>query len=101
MSMKNSSDTIGNRICDLPACSAVPQPTAPPAACSVRFDYITDTCDPINTTGMSYLKVIEKISSSVCVSVCVYVCVWCVCVCVFVFMGVCVCVVCRCVCVCL
>jgi len=33
MSMKNSSDTIGNRTSDLPACSAVPQPTAPPAAC--------------------------------------------------------------------
>ena len=28
--MKNSSDTIGNRIRDLPACIAVPQPTAPP-----------------------------------------------------------------------
>ena len=30
MSMKNSSDTIGNRTRDLLACSAVPQPTAPP-----------------------------------------------------------------------
>ena len=30
MSMKNSNDTIGNQTCDLPACSAVPQPTAPP-----------------------------------------------------------------------
>ena len=30
MSMKNSSDTIGNRTRDLPACSAVPQPTVPP-----------------------------------------------------------------------
>jgi len=30
MSMKNSNDTIGNRTHDLPACSAVPQPTAPP-----------------------------------------------------------------------
>ena len=29
MSMKNSNDTIGNRTRDLPACSAVPQPTAP------------------------------------------------------------------------
>ena len=29
MSMKNSSDTIGNRTRDLPTCSAVPQPTAP------------------------------------------------------------------------
>jgi len=28
--MKNSNDTIGNRTRDLPACSAVPQPTAPP-----------------------------------------------------------------------
>jgi hypothetical protein len=32
MSMKNSSDTVGNRTCNLPACSAVPQPTAPPRA---------------------------------------------------------------------
>jgi len=28
MSMKNFNDTIGNRARDLPACSAVPQPTA-------------------------------------------------------------------------
>ena len=32
MSMKNSIDTIGNRTPHLPACSAVPQPTAPPCA---------------------------------------------------------------------
>jgi hypothetical protein len=32
MSMKNSNDTIGNRTIDLPACSAVPQPTASPRA---------------------------------------------------------------------
>ena len=32
MSMKNSSDTFGNRTRDLPACGAVPQPTAPPRA---------------------------------------------------------------------
>ena len=30
--MKNSNDTIGNRNHDLPACIAVPQPTAPPRA---------------------------------------------------------------------
>ena len=30
MSMKNSSDTIGNRNRDLPACSAMPQPTTLP-----------------------------------------------------------------------
>jgi hypothetical protein len=29
MSMKNSNDTIENRTRDLPACTAVPQPTAP------------------------------------------------------------------------
>jgi hypothetical protein len=28
--MKNSKDPIGNRTHNLPACSAVPQPTAPP-----------------------------------------------------------------------
>jgi hypothetical protein len=32
MSMKNSSDTIGNRTRDLPACTTVSQPTAPPRA---------------------------------------------------------------------
>ena len=30
--MKNSSDTIGNRTGDLPVCSEVPQPSAPPRA---------------------------------------------------------------------
>jgi len=30
MSMKNSNDTIGNQTRDLPACSVVTQPTAPP-----------------------------------------------------------------------
>ena len=30
--MKNYNNTIGNRTRDLPACSAVPQPTAPPRA---------------------------------------------------------------------
>jgi hypothetical protein len=30
MSMKKSNETIRNKTRDLPACSAVPQPTAPP-----------------------------------------------------------------------
>jgi len=38
VSMKNSSDTIGNRTRDLPTCSAVPQPTAPPRASVVNVD---------------------------------------------------------------
>jgi hypothetical protein len=33
MRMKNCNDTVWNRTRDLPACSAVPQPSAPPAAC--------------------------------------------------------------------
>ena len=46
MSMKNSSDTIGNRTRDLPACSAVPQPTAPPRAPVVAYRNIilSDNC---------------------------------------------------------
>jgi hypothetical protein len=32
MSMKNSNDIIGNRTRTFPACSAVPQATAPPRA---------------------------------------------------------------------
>jgi hypothetical protein len=32
MSMKNFNDAIGNRIHDVPTCSALPQPTAPPRA---------------------------------------------------------------------
>jgi hypothetical protein len=35
--MKNSNDTIGNRTRDLPACSAVPQPTAPPRAPPCKY----------------------------------------------------------------
>jgi len=38
--MKKSSDTIGNRTRDLPACSAVPQPTALPRAPSLTYTHI-------------------------------------------------------------
>jgi hypothetical protein len=38
MSMKKSNDTIGNQTRGLPACSAVPQPTAPPRAPSKHAD---------------------------------------------------------------
>ena len=37
--MKNFNDTIGNRTRDLPACSAVPQPTAPPRALVRKSNY--------------------------------------------------------------
>jgi hypothetical protein len=57
MSMKNSSDTIGNRTRDLPACSAVPQPTAPPAAC---FPFTLNTMNKLTDVGrrpLLYLSV--------------------------------------------
>jgi hypothetical protein len=38
MSMKNCSETIGNRTCDLPTCSAVSQPTALPRAPELQFN---------------------------------------------------------------
>jgi hypothetical protein len=37
MSIKNSNGTIGNRARDLPVCSAVSQPTAPPTAYPFSF----------------------------------------------------------------
>jgi len=48
MSMKNSSDTIGNRTRDLPAYSAVPQPNASPRAprkqCTSSIPYTVFMC---------------------------------------------------------
>ena len=38
--MKNSSDTIGNRTRDLPTCSAVPQPNAPPRTPETRLIFL-------------------------------------------------------------
>jgi hypothetical protein len=35
--MENYSNTIANRTHDLPVCTAVPQPTAPPAVCPTRL----------------------------------------------------------------
>jgi hypothetical protein len=42
MSMKNSKDIIGDRTRDLPACGAVPLPTAPPRAPSPKNIYQQD-----------------------------------------------------------
>jgi len=44
MSIRNSDGTIGNRTRDFPACSAVPQPTAPPRAPFLdmyRYEFMT------------------------------------------------------------
>ena len=45
--MKNSNDTIGNRNRDLPTCSAVPQPIAPPRA-------------PLSCETLRYLQTFRK-----------------------------------------
>jgi hypothetical protein len=37
MSMKNANETIGNQTRDLPVCSAVSQPTAPPCATLIQI----------------------------------------------------------------
>ena len=37
MAMKNSNDSTGNRTRNLPACSEVPQPTAPPSVRKYLF----------------------------------------------------------------
>jgi hypothetical protein len=42
--MKNFSDIIGNESRDLPACSAVPQPTAQPAACPTQVQCCSLFC---------------------------------------------------------
>jgi hypothetical protein len=38
--MKNSNDTIGNRIRDLPASSTVPQPAAPPRTSLIPYSFV-------------------------------------------------------------
>jgi len=56
MSMKTSKETIGNLTGDLPACSTVPQPTAPPAACPVILQcpgQIISFCDKSLQTSCS------------------------------------------------
>jgi hypothetical protein len=50
-SLKNSSDSIGNRTRDLSACSAVPEPTAPPCIlhmCHMPWDIKKKGSDIIN-----------------------------------------------------
>jgi hypothetical protein len=53
-SMKNSNETTGNRTWDLPACSAVPQPTAPPHVNTVNtglFVSPSGISDPCGTVA--------------------------------------------------
>ena len=53
MSMKKSNDPIGNRTRDLPACNAVPQPTASP---HTPYSYIHFCLEITALRGIWYLK---------------------------------------------
>jgi len=71
MSMKNSNDTIGNRTRDLPACNAVPQPTALPRAPIYSYqlckniDYCLIECDAVQSTTRILIQVFLR---SLCLS---------------------------------
>jgi hypothetical protein len=56
--MKNSSDTIGNRTRDLPTCSAVPQPMAPPRAGGVLFITYVHSSARIEMSGATFYSFI-------------------------------------------
>jgi len=56
--MKKSNDTIGNRTRNLPACIAVPQPTAPPRApvyFSLHFNNSDEKQAAVNIPNLSNL----------------------------------------------
>jgi hypothetical protein len=56
MSMKNSNDTIGNRTRDVPACSAVPQPTAPPRSPGNFLERLSKTMRDIRLVAVPWYK---------------------------------------------
>jgi hypothetical protein len=56
LSLKNSSDSIGNQTSDLSACSAVPQPTALPRTPN-GFSYMCEFRPPGQTGGARALPI--------------------------------------------
>jgi len=63
MSMKNSIDTIGNPNRDLPACSAVPQPTALPRAATSTVpcrNAIINTNSDNNSNSVLFICVLAQ-----------------------------------------
>jgi hypothetical protein len=54
MPMKKSNDSIGNRTRDLPACSAVPQPTAPTGVTVVETCLLNYTASSFSGAVSSY-----------------------------------------------
>jgi len=60
MSMKISNDIIGNRTRDLPACSAVPQPTASPRSPNkLTYNVENYTCVLLNTSQNIYFFFVD------------------------------------------
>jgi len=58
-SLKNSNDPIGNRARDLPACSAVPQPTASPRNPSLELTF-KNSMSCSQTACMFFARISEK-----------------------------------------
>ena len=70
--MKNSIDTIGNRTRDLPACNAMPQPTAPPRAPVWPLEYLIEK-PPVPTTRGTVISIKDTSCSELCMLlVCVH-----------------------------
>jgi len=55
--MINSGDSIGSQTCDLLACSAVPEPTAPPVPLNLRHYH--NICTEILKEGMKNLRIVD------------------------------------------
>jgi hypothetical protein len=60
--VKNSNCPIGNRTHDLPACSAVPQPTAPPCAPNNISNVASQLVECTNTGVLLQLHCVSGIS---------------------------------------
>jgi len=61
---RKTSDTIGNGTHDLPACRAVPQPTAPHAACPTHVWYLTQKMTPsIINDHLSFMMTLLRVSA--------------------------------------
>ena len=67
--MKNSNDTIGNRTRGLPACSAVPQPTAPlripppPKIQMISLLHVSPGVSPRHVLHIAKLSSVDSISN--------------------------------------
>ena len=60
--MKNSNETVGNRTHNLPACSAVSQPTAPPRTPCIYMRVCVCVCVCVNTSlDMEQVQILRKI----------------------------------------